>query len=132
MLGAGAANIAVARIIIEAGITPGNIVMVDSKGILNRQRTDLSETFRAKWDMALKTNKEGRTGGLAEAIKGADALLAMAAPGPGVIPSRLIRTMSDDPIVFACANPYRRSGHGRQRRRAPRSLPQADPTFPTR
>src|SRR5213596_2554120 len=105
MLGAGAANIAVARIIIEAGITPGNIVMVDSKGILNRQRTDLSETFRAKWDMALKTNKEGRGGGLAEAVKGADALLAMAAPGPGVVPSRLIRTMSDDPIVFACANP---------------------------
>src|SRR5207249_2720244 len=105
MLGAGAANIAVARIIIEAGITPGNIVMVDSKGILNRQRTDLSETFRAKWDMALKTNKEGRSGGLAEAVKGADALLAMAAPGPGVVPSRLIRTMSDDPIVFACANP---------------------------
>src|SRR5213594_2446693 len=105
MLGAGAANIAVARIIIEAGITPGNIVMVDSKGILNRQRTDLSEKFKAKWDMALKTNKEGRGGGLAEAVKGADALLAMAAPGPGVVPSRLIRTMSDDPIVFACANP---------------------------
>src|SRR6266704_2058631 len=105
MLGAGAANIAVARIIIEAGIMPGNIVMVDSKGILNRQRTDLSEKFRAKWDMALKTNKEGRTGGLAEAVKGADVLLAMAASGPGVVPSRLIRTMSDDPIVFACANP---------------------------
>src|SRR5437016_4970077 len=105
MLGAGAANIAVARIIIEAGITPGNIIMVDSKGILNRQRTDLSEKFKAKWDLALKTNKEGRTGGLAEAVKGADALLAMAAPGPGVVPSRLIRTMSDDPIVFACANP---------------------------
>src|SRR5437870_13054839 len=65
MLGAGAANIAVARIIIEAGITPGNIIMVDSKGILNRQRTDLSEKFKAKWDLALKTNKEGRTGGLA-------------------------------------------------------------------
>src|SRR6266571_4884647 len=105
MLGAGAANIAVARIIIEAGIAPGNIVMVDSKGILNRQRTDLGEKFKAKWDMALKTNQEGRTGGLAEAVKGADVLLAMAAPGPGVVPGRLIQTMSDDPIVFACANP---------------------------
>src|SRR6058998_2659865 len=72
MLGAGAANIAVARIIIEAGITPGNIIMVDSKGILNRQRTDLGEKFKAKWDLALKTNKEGRAGGLAEAVKGAD------------------------------------------------------------
>src|SRR6266581_4114195 len=52
-----------------------------------------------------QTNKEGRTGGLAEAVKGADALLAMAASGPGVVPGRLIQTMSDDPIVFACANP---------------------------
>jgi malate dehydrogenase (oxaloacetate-decarboxylating) len=105
MLGAGAANIAVARIIIEAGISPGNIVMVDREGILNRQRTDLSEKFKAKWDMALKTNKEGRSGGLAEAVKGADALLAMSSSGPGVIPKGLIETMSDDPIVFACANP---------------------------
>src|SRR5947208_16685314 len=101
MLGAGAANIAVARIIIEAGITPGNIIMVDSKGILKRQRTGRSEKFKAKCDLALKTNKEGRTGGLAEAVKGGDALLAMAAPGPGVVPGRLVRTMSDGPIVLA-------------------------------
>ena len=105
MLGAGAANIAVARIIIDAGISPGNIIMVDREGILNRQRTDVSERFKAKWDMALKTNKEGRSGGLAEAIKGADALLAMSSSGPGVIPKGLIETMSDDSIVFACANP---------------------------
>jgi len=105
MLGAGAASIAVARIIIKAGITPGNVIMVDSKGILNRQRAELDGTFKAKWDMALKTNHEGRTGGLAEAVKGADALLAMSTPGPGVIPPRLIETMSDDAIVFACANP---------------------------
>ena len=105
MLGAGAANIAVARIIIEAGISPGNIIMVDSKGILNRQRTDLDEKFKAKWDMAVKTNKEGRTGGLAEAIKGSDVLLAMSSPGPDIIPSSLIGTMNEDAIVFACANP---------------------------
>jgi malate dehydrogenase (oxaloacetate-decarboxylating) len=105
MLGAGAANIAVARIIIEAGISPGNIIMVDSKGILNRQRTDLSEKFKAKRDIALKTNQEGRTGGLADAVKGSDALLAMSSSGPGVIPSGLIKTMNDDSIVFACANP---------------------------
>ena len=105
MLGAGAANIAVARIIIEAGITPGNIIMVDSKGILNGHRTDLSGKFRAKWDMALKTNHENKTGGLAEAIKNADALLAMSTPGPGVIPVSLVNSMNDDAIVFACANP---------------------------
>jgi malate dehydrogenase (oxaloacetate-decarboxylating) len=105
MLGAGAANVAVARIIIEAGITPGNIIMVDSKGILSRQRTDLQDNFKAKWDLALKTNSEGRSGDLAEAVKGADALLAMSKPGPGTIPGGLIRTMADDAIVFACANP---------------------------
>src|SRR3990170_3286883 len=60
MLGAGAANIAIARIITEAGVTPGNIVMVDRKGILNRARTDLQELYQAKWDMCLKTNAEGR------------------------------------------------------------------------
>src|SRR5438874_791821 len=105
MLGAGAASIAVARIIVEAGVNPRNITMVDSKGILSKDRTDLSEDFKAKWDMALKTNREGRTGGLSEAIKGADALLAMSSSGPGVVSGKLIETMNDEAIVFACANP---------------------------
>src|SRR5438445_6309762 len=105
MLGAGAASIAVARIIVEAGVNPGNITMVDSKGILSKDRTDLSEGFKAKWDMALKTNREGRTGGVSEAIKGADALLAMSSSGPGVVSGKLIETMNDEAIVFACANP---------------------------
>lgn len=105
MLGAGAANIAVARIIIEAGVSPGNITMVDSTGILSKGRTDLSDGFKAKWDMALKTNREGRTGGLSEAIRGADALLAMSQSGPDVVSGKLIGTMNDDSIVFACANP---------------------------
>src|SRR5467141_4047319 len=82
MLGAGAANIAVARIIIEAGVSPGNITIVDSKGILSKDRTDLSE-----------------------GIRGADALLAMSQPGPDVVSGKLIGTMNDDSIVFACANP---------------------------
>src|SRR5213596_3092567 len=49
MLGAGAANIAVARIIVEAGVNPENITMVDSKGILSKERTDLNENFKAKY-----------------------------------------------------------------------------------
>ncbi len=57
MLGAGAANIAVARIIVEAGVNPENITMVDSKGILSKERTDLNENFKAKYDMALKSNR---------------------------------------------------------------------------
>jgi len=105
MLGAGAANIATARIIVEAGVTPGNLVMVDTKGILSRERTDLQEKYRAKWEMCLQTNREGRVGGLKEAIKGADVLIAMSRPGPGVVPKEYISLMSSDPIVFACANP---------------------------
>jgi malate dehydrogenase (oxaloacetate-decarboxylating) len=105
MLGAGAANIAVARIIMEAGVSPGNIIMVDSKGILNRQRTELEEEYHAKWQICLKTNSEGRTGGFKEALKGADVLIAMSTPGPDVIPRGLISTMADDSVIFACANP---------------------------
>ncbi len=105
MIGAGAANIAVARLIIEAGVNPGNIVMVDSRGIIGRDRTDLKDVFKAKWDVALKTNSQGRSGGLEDALKGTDVLIAMSHPGPGVVPKKLIRTMNVDPIVFACANP---------------------------
>jgi len=105
MLGAGAANIAVARIIMEAGVSPGNIIMVDSKGILNRERIELEEEYHAKWQIALKTNSEGRTGGLKEAVKGADVLIAMSTPGPGVIPKEIVSAMANDSIIFACANP---------------------------
>src|SRR5213593_3533250 len=105
MLGAGAANIAVARLIMKAGVSPGNIIMVDRKGILNRERTELEEEYHAKWQIALKTDSEGRTGRLREAVKGADVLIAMSTPGPGVIPKEVISTMADDSIIFACANP---------------------------
>ncbi len=105
MVGAGAANIAIARIIMEAGITPGNIIMVDSKGILSRERTELEEKYRAKWEICLKTNSEGRAGGLEEALKGADVLVAMSKSGPDVIPKDSISLMQNDAVVFACANP---------------------------
>jgi len=105
MVGAGAANIAIARIIIEAGVTPGNIIMVDSHGILSRNRKDLEGTYHAKWDMCLKTNREGIDGGLEQAIKGRDVLIAMAHSGPGVIPAKLLHSMENSAVVFACANP---------------------------
>src|SRR5438876_4353285 len=79
--------------------------MLDSKWSLKKDRTDLSEGFKEKWDMALKTNREGRTRGLSEAIKGADALLAMSSTGPGVVTGKLIETMNDEAIVLACAIP---------------------------
>jgi len=105
MIGAGAANIAVSRIMIAAGVNPSNIIMVDSKGILHPGRTELEEKFHEKWNMCLKSNKEGRTGGMREALKGVDACIAMSRPGPGVITPDMVRLMNEDAIVFACANP---------------------------
>jgi malate dehydrogenase (oxaloacetate-decarboxylating) len=105
MVGAGAANICIARLLITAGVNPKNICMTDSKGILNPDRTELKDSFQEKWEMALKSNGERRKGGIPEAMKGADALIALSKPGPDVIKPEWIKTMAKDPIVFACANP---------------------------
>jgi malate dehydrogenase (oxaloacetate-decarboxylating) len=51
------------------------------------------------------TNKENRTGGTAEALKGSDVCIALSTPGPGIIDPRWIGSMAKDAIVFACANP---------------------------
>jgi len=105
MIGAGAANICTARVLIQAGVKPGNIIMADSKGILHPGRTDVKDKDPYKWEMCLKTNAEGRTGGNAEAIKGTDVCIALSRPGPGVIKKEWIASMNDDAIVFTCANP---------------------------
>jgi len=105
MVGAGAANIRIAHMLIKAGVNPGSIYMVDTRGILNRFRTELQEDFKEKWEMCLLTNSEGRTGGIAEAMAGTDAVITLSQPGPGVIKQEWIRRMAKDPIVFACANP---------------------------
>src|SRR5256712_13008174 len=62
MLGAGAANIAIARIIIAAGVTPSNILMAASKVILSKDRTDLKEKNSVRWSTSLITTKEKRNG----------------------------------------------------------------------
>jgi len=108
MIGAGAANIAIARVIIAAGVDPQKIIMVDSKGILHPDREDkeaLQRDFPQKWHIATTTNAEGRRGGIPEAMKGADVLIALSKSGPGVIKPEWVRQMAEDPIVFACANP---------------------------
>ncbi len=108
MVGAGAANIAIARVLIAAGINQKNIIMVDSKGILHSSRKDLEndkERNPVKWDMAVKSNAEGRTGLIAEAFKGCDICIAASKPGPGTIKPEWLSKMVDDSIVFATANP---------------------------
>jgi malate dehydrogenase (oxaloacetate-decarboxylating) len=108
MVGAGAANIAISRVLIAAGATKGNIIMVDSQGILNAQRKDLEkdkEYNPLKWDMAVNSNKEQRSGTIKDALKGADICIAASKPGPGVITPDEIKGMADKSIVFATANP---------------------------
>ena len=105
LLGAGAANIATARILIAAGADPGKMIMVDSKGTLHKGRTDTQKDFKQKWHFCQITNAEQRKGNIAEAMEAADALIALAKPGPDVIKKEWIKKMAKDPIIFACANP---------------------------
>ncbi len=108
MIGAGAANIAIARVMITAGVTPGNIVMCDTKGALHVDRADrenLQKNFKEKWHFCQTTNKAGITGSMDEVIKGTDALISLSKPGPDTIKPEWIKTMNKDAIVFICANP---------------------------
>jgi malate dehydrogenase (oxaloacetate-decarboxylating) len=108
VIGAGAANIAFVRVLLTYGVPAGNVIMVDSKGILHSGRGDL-EAKKAenpyKWDYAVRTNKERRKGGMAEALEGVDVCVAASKPGPGTIKPEWIAGMAKDAIVFACANP---------------------------
>ncbi len=105
MVGAGASNICISRLLITAGVDPQNIFMTDSKGILHKGRTELKEKFVEKWEMCEKSNGENRTGGIDAAMKDCDAVIALSTPGPDVIKKEWIKAMKKDPIVFVCANP---------------------------
>ncbi|MHA1974031.1 MAG: NAD(P)-dependent malic enzyme [Candidatus Hodarchaeales archaeon] len=108
MVGAGAANIAAARVMIAAGVPQKNIIMIDSKGILHANRKDIEavkEEWKYKWDMCINSNGECREGGIMEGVKDTDMVIAASKPGPGVILQEHVRAMSDNAIVFACANP---------------------------
>ena len=96
--GIGAAGVACAKILFAAGVR--NIIGCDSRGIVHEGRDGLNET---KMWFAENTNREGRTGGLAEAISGADLFLGLSVPG--VLTVEHLESMAQDPIVFAMANP---------------------------
>ncbi len=106
--GIGSANIAILRILFADGFKPTNTIVVDSKGTLHTGRTDLEEKQQEnpyKWDLCQRTNPEKRSGGIAEALKGADVCISLSKSGPDVILPEWIKGMSKDAIVFACANP---------------------------
>ncbi len=105
LVGAGASNICIARLLMEAGVDPKNIYMTDSKGLLHKGRTELKEKFVEKWHVCEISNEEQRKGGIAEAMEGTDACIALSTPGPNVIKKEWVKKMNKDAIVFACANP---------------------------
>lgn len=106
MIGVGAANIAISRVMAAAGFPTENMIMVDRKGILNKDRTDLNNPEnKEKWHMCGITNKEGRKGHIPVAMKGTDVCIALSKSGPGVIKPEWVKAMAHDAIVFACANP---------------------------
>ena len=108
MIGMGAANVAVFRLLRKAGIDPGNIIACDSQGILHKGRDDLDrlqDEYPEKWEVCTSTNRDMVHGGIAEALHDADVCIAYSTPGPGIIEAGWVAAMASDAIVFACANP---------------------------
>jgi malate dehydrogenase (oxaloacetate-decarboxylating) len=98
IVGAGAAGIAIARLLLAYGFK--NIIMVNSKGIVHKQRTDLSEE-QAK--IAHITNLENKSGDLSEALRQADIFIGVSTGN--ILKKEMIRLMNPKPIIFALANP---------------------------
>jgi malate dehydrogenase (oxaloacetate-decarboxylating) len=95
--GVGAAGVACANILLAAGVS--DITVVDTRGILHSGRDGLTPV---KAELAGRTNPDGLTGGMVEALKGADMFLGVSG---GVVPEELVATMAPDGIVMALSNP---------------------------
>jgi malate dehydrogenase (oxaloacetate-decarboxylating) len=97
--GAGAAGVAVTKMLIAGGVDGANVIVCDSQGILSADRPGLTPT---KADLAATTNYSGRTGGIREALIGADVLIGVSG---GQIGEEALAGMAPDGIIFALANP---------------------------
>ena len=108
VIGAGAANIATTRLLAAYGVPASHLIVADSHGILHPGRSDVEAVqteYVDKWRLCQTTNADCRRGGIAEALVGADAVVALAHPGPGTLKPEWVQRMAKDAIVFACANP---------------------------
>ncbi len=106
LIGAGAANLRAAYVLMKWGVNPQNIILADSKGVIYPERQDITrEDDPWKYELTQITNGEGRTGDISEAFKGADAVIAASKQGPGTIKKDWVRSMASDAVIFACANP---------------------------
>ena len=96
--GAGAAGVAVAKILLEAGIT--DLAVTDRKGVLHSSRGDLTPVKKALAEMT--ADKTGRTGTLGDVLAGADVYLGVSG---GTVPEEDVARMAPDAIIFGLANP---------------------------
>nr|WP_285551325.1 NADP-dependent malic enzyme [Actinoplanes regularis] len=97
--GAGAAGVAITKTLIAAGVDGANMIVCDSRGIIHGERTDLSPVKAA---LAATTNISGRSGGITEALIGADVLVGVSG---GNIGEEALAGMAPGAIIFALANP---------------------------
>ncbi|MFI9270427.1 NADP-dependent malic enzyme [Kitasatospora sp. NPDC052896] len=95
--GAGAAGIAIAKMLVAAGI--GDVALCDRRGVVHQGRADLTEV---KAEIAALTNRTGLKGTLAEALAGADVFIGVSG---GTVPEQTVATMAKDCLIFAMANP---------------------------
>ncbi|MEV7771506.1 NADP-dependent malic enzyme [Kitasatospora sp. NPDC086791] len=95
--GAGAAGIAIAKMLVAAGI--GDVAVCDRKGVVYEGRGDLTDV---KAEIAALTNRSGVKGSLAEALAGADVFIGVSG---GTVPEEVVATMAEGAFVFAMANP---------------------------
>jgi malate dehydrogenase (oxaloacetate-decarboxylating) len=96
--GAGAAGVAVAKILLEAGIT--DLAVTDRRGVLHSSRGDLTPVKKALAEQT--ADKTGRSGTLADVMAGADVYIGVSG---GTVPEEVVATMADDSIIFGLANP---------------------------
>ena len=96
--GAGAAGVAVAKILLEAGIT--DLAVTDRRGVLHTSRGDLTPVKRRLAEGT--ADRTGRTGSLADVLGGADVYIGVSG---GTVPEEVVATMADDAIIFGLANP---------------------------
>ena len=108
MVGVGAANVAIIRLMLAAGFKEENMIIVDSKATLHRGRKDLEEKQLEnpyKWDLAKRTNPDKVEGGIAEALVGCDVVISLSTPDPDTIKPAWLTKMNKNGIGFFCANP---------------------------
>ena len=103
MVGAGAAGVAVARLLMDSGIT--SIVACDRFGAIHRDRSDYQQGTMnpPKTWLAENTNHEGVHGSIKDVLGGRDLFIGLS--GPGLISAEDLQRMGPDPFVFAMANP---------------------------